>query len=63
MEILFALLACCAGNLLVNSELVLQRPETQTFVIFFDFLPEQTAEKTIKILVIWDAIVLIIMSM
>ena len=53
METFSALLTLCAGNLPVTGEFSSQRPVTRSFDI----------EQTIDTPVIWDAIVLIIVSL
>ena len=58
METFSALLAVCEGNPPVTGGFTSQRPVMWSFDIFFDFALEQTVEQTLKIPVIWDAIVL-----
>ena len=61
MRIFSALLALCVGNPQVTGVFPSQRPVTRDFD-FFLYAPEQTGEKTIETLVIWDAIELIMTS-
>ena len=63
METFSTLLALCEENPLATSGFPSQKPVTQSFDVFFDLCPEQTALQTIKMQVIWDAIVLIMMSL
>ena len=63
METFSALLALCEGYPLVASGFLSQMPVTQSFDAFFWSALEQTLEQTIKTLVIWDAIMLIMTSL
>ena len=59
METFSALLALCAGNSLVTGEFTSPKPETWSFDVFFD----QSPNKQIMRLVIFDAIALIMKSL
>ena len=59
IKIFSALLAFWAGNSPVTSEFPTQRPVTRSFDVFF----EPRVEQTMEMLVIWDAIALIMMSL
>ena len=58
MKTFFALLALCEGNPPVTIGFPSQRPVTRDFDVFL-CSPEQIPDQTIKTLVIWDAIALI----
>ena len=62
METFSALLALCEGNPPATVGFPSQRPVTQSFGVFFD-VRLQTAEQTVQMLVIWDAIGLIMTSL
>ena len=67
METFSALLAICAGNSPVTGEFrefPAQRPVTRSFDVFFDLrLNKWLSKQSWVRLVIWDAIVLIMMSL
>ena len=56
METFSALLAICAGNSPVTSELPSQRPVTRSFDVFVDLRLNNRLSKQWSRLVIWDAI-------
>ena len=61
METFSLLLALCAGNSPVTGKFPSQRPVTRSFDVFFDLrLNKRLSQQTS--LVIWDAIMLIMMS-
>ena len=61
METFSVLLALCAENSQVTREFPSQRPVTWSFDVFFDLGLNKRVSKP-EMLVIWDAIVLILMS-
>ena len=63
METFSALLAICARNSPVASDVPAQRPVTRSFDVFFDLRVNKRLSKTIVMLAIWDAIVPIMTSL
>ena len=59
METFSTLLTLCEGSPPVTGGLPSQRPTTRSFGVFFYLCLNKRLSKTIKTLVIWDAIVLI----
>ena len=62
METFPALPALCEGSPPVTSGFSSQRPVTRSFDVFFDVCLK-TAEKTIGMLVVWDAVALVLTSL
>ena len=62
MEAFSTLLALSEGNSPVTDEFPSQRPVTSSFDVFFD-LCQKMVDQTIETPVIWDAIMLIMMSL
>ena len=63
MQTFSTLLALYAENSPATDEFPSQRPVTWSFDVFFDLHLNKMVEQTIETLLIWDTIVLILMSM